>query len=310
MDHIEKHGEEPIQWEIRRIVAHQGPMAKHHPDFIGSTYNVTVEWENGEQTMEPLAIIAAGAPLVCAIYAKEKGLLATPSWKRFRNVAKEYNRCFRDINKANLKNFLKPRLKYGIEIPRNYKHAIELDQRNGNTKWQDAVALKMQHMSGYNLFEDKDIDATMPEGYKKIRVHLVYDVKHDGRHRARLVAGGHLTNVPDDSTYSGVESLCGFRMLVFLAELNGLETWATDIASAYLEAHTAEKVYIITGPEFGPLEGHTLCIVRALYRLRTSGQRWHDQIAACLRQEGFIPCCAEPDIWLPANKVLYEYVVV
>ena len=61
-------------------------------------------------------------------------------------------------------------------------------------------------------------------------------------------------------------------MLVFLAELNGLETWATDIASAYLEAYTDEKVYNIAGPEFGELEGHTLVIERALYGLRTSGQ--------------------------------------
>ena len=83
-------------------------------------------------------------------------------------------------------------------------------------------------------------------------------------------------------------------MLVFLAELNGLETWATDIASAYLEAYTDEKVYIIAGPEFGDLEDHTLIIEKALYGLRTSGQGWHDRLAACLENEGFklqtMPC--------------------
>ena len=49
-------------------------------------------------------------------------------------------------------------------------------------------------------------------------------MKHDLRHRARLVAGGHLTPELDASTYSGVVLLRGFRMLVFLAELNSLET--------------------------------------------------------------------------------------
>ena len=43
-------------------------------------------------------------------------------------------------------------------------------------------------------------------------------------------------------------------LLVFIAELNGLDTWATDIGNAYLEAFTDEKVYIIAGPEFGKLE--------------------------------------------------------
>jgi hypothetical protein len=35
----------------------------------------------------------------------------------------------------------------------------------------------------------------------------------------------------------------GLRLLVFLAELNGLETWATDIGNAYLEAETLKSVF-------------------------------------------------------------------
>ena len=37
-----------------------------------------------------------------------------------------------------------------------------------------------------------------------------------------------------------------------------MECWATDIGNAYLESYTKEKVYIVTGPEFGEREGHTL----------------------------------------------------
>ena len=115
-----------------------------------------------------------------------------------------------------------------------------------------------------------------------MHVHIVYDIKHDGRHRARLVANGQLTEVPAESVYSGVISLCGFRLLIFLAELNGLEGYAADISSAYLLAYTDEKVYIIAGPEFGELEGHLLIIVKALYGLRSSVARWHDRLSDCL----------------------------
>ena len=31
------------------------------------------------------------------------------------------------------------------------------------------------------------------KGYHKIKVHLVFAVKFDGRHKARLVADGHIT---------------------------------------------------------------------------------------------------------------------
>jgi hypothetical protein len=41
-----------------------------------------------------------------------------------------------------------------------------------------------------------------PPRYKKICTHLVYNYKHDGRHKARMVARGHLIAVPIDTIYS------------------------------------------------------------------------------------------------------------
>jgi hypothetical protein len=78
----------------------------------------------------------------------------------------------------------------------------------------------------YNVFIDKG--STVSAGYCKICVHLVFDVKHDGQHKACLVTDGHLIDVPLESVYSGVVSLRGIHILVFLAELNKLELWATD----------------------------------------------------------------------------------
>ena len=59
-----------------------------------------------------------------------------------------------------------------------------------------------------------------------------------------MVADGHLTDVPLDSMHSGVVSLRGLRMCIFLAELNKVEAHATNIGNAYLEAKTEEKVCI------------------------------------------------------------------
>ena len=201
---------------------------------------------------------------------------------------------------------------YGVEIPKDYQDALRLDRLNGNTKWQDASRIEMEQLAEYQTFKDVGYKHPIPYGYKKIRVHLVYACKHDGRHKARLVADGHLTDVPVDSVYSGVVSLRGLKMILFLAELNSLSIWGTDIGNAYLEAYTRERVAIIAGPEFGELEGHTLVISKALYGLRSSGKMWHQRFAECLRNEGFKPCLAEPDIWLrisPSGKS-YEYVGV
>ena len=114
----------------------------------------------------------------------------------------------------------------------------------------------------------------------------MYACKHDGRHKARLCANGNLTEIPINSVYSGVVSLKSLRTVIFLAELNGLETWATDIGNAYFEAETSEKVFIIAGPEFGELEGHTLVIFKALYGLRSSGLRY--SCYACEAWDSFL----------------------
>ncbi len=194
-----------------------------------------------------------------------------------------------------------PKYMYGYEAPRDYDHAMEIDRQNGNTKWADAIDLEMGQIMDYETFQDHGPRSKgIPAGYKKIRVHLVFAVKHDGRHKARLVADGHLTDVPVESVYSGVISLHGLRIVIFLGELNGLGIWSTDIGNEYLEAHTKEKVCIIAGPEFNKygLEGHILIIKRALYGLRTSGKCWYERLSDCLREMGFTPSKAEQEVWM------------
>jgi hypothetical protein len=63
-----------------------------------------------------------------------------------------------------------------------------------------------------------------------------------------MVADGHLADIPLESVYSGVVSLHGLQIITFLAKLNGLDLWATDIGNAYLEAFTMERNYIVAGP--------------------------------------------------------------
>ena len=50
-DTTEENGE---LWKFRRILGHQGPLTRDHADYKGSKYNVSIEWENGEITYEPL----------------------------------------------------------------------------------------------------------------------------------------------------------------------------------------------------------------------------------------------------------------
>ena len=128
----------------------------------------------------------------------------------------------------------------------------------------------MDCMKKFEVFEDLGPahGQKIPDGYTLIRAHFVRAVKHDGRHRRRIVAGGHLTEDPTESVYSGVVSLRGLRMVLFLAELNGYTPYAADVSSAYLTAKTNEKVCIIAGSEFLDAEG------TAIYQSMIGALQW------------------------------------
>jgi len=186
-------------------------------------------------------------------------------------------------NKAKLHSFhSEPVCMHGFQVPRNHAEALELDRVNGDTVWTDAEVTELSQIDEHESFIDKGVGFNPGSDHKRIRVHMVYAVKHDGRHKARLVAGGHLTETPIDSVCSSVVSLRGVRLLAFIGELNGLKMWSTDVGNAYLETHTKEKVYIIAGPEFGDREGHVLVISKALCGLHSSGLQWSDRLADVL----------------------------
>ena len=126
------------------------------------------------------------------------------------------------------------------------------DRENGNEEWHGAQDTEMNQLNEHLTFIDngKFDKQKIPKGCVKITAHSVFDVKHNGRHEARMVAGGHPMDTPLKNAHAGVVSPQGLRMCVFLAELNRLVPHATDIGDAHLEAKTREKVCVRAGPEF------------------------------------------------------------
>ena len=323
MDYIQKGTdaeEDPDSlFKFRDIVAHQGPLESTDPDHKGSRYNVMVEWESGEITYEPLALISKDDPITCAVYAKKHDLLDTTGWKHLKRYAKTSKRLIRAVKQSRIRQVrASARYQHGFQVPRDYNDAMRLDKENGNTHWQDAMDLELTQIHEYKVFRDTgkakfhNGKVVTPDGFQKIRVHFVYAVKHDGRFKARLVADGHLTKEPVESIYSGVVSLRSLRMVVFLSQLNNLEIWGADVGNAYLEAYTDEKLCIMAGPEFKELQGHLLIMVKALYGTRSGGARWHDRLFDILQELKFKPSKADPDVWMRPEPggTCYEYIAV
>jgi hypothetical protein len=86
----------------------------------------------------PLLLLLILLPAV-PLYAKENDLLELDAWKRFKPIAKRQQKLFRMlVNQAKLRSYrTAPKYQYGFEVPKDYQHAVRLDEKAGNTKWQD-----------------------------------------------------------------------------------------------------------------------------------------------------------------------------
>ena len=274
-------------YRFKCIKDHKGQCTSSDPEYNGSSYNLLIEWETGEQTWEPLSNIIASDPYTCAVYAKEHNLLNTPGWKLLKRHARTARRLIRTLKKSKYRQAMASRkYKHGWEVPRDYAHALQLDIHNGNNKWKEAIDLEIEQIKEYQVFKDfgkavydKNTITNAPKRHQKIRVHFVFDVKHCGKFKARLVADGHLT-----------KEWRNLRLAMFLAEPNNLELWGADAGHAYnLQALTREKLYTVGGPE---------C--------------WHDKFFEILHQMGFKPSRADPDTWMKYSKdgSHFEYIAV
>jgi hypothetical protein len=107
---------------------------------------------------------------------------------------------------------LKVSYKFGIQVPKRIKNAIDLDKKNGNRLWQDAIKTELMQLTDYQTFIVLDSGEDIPTGYQIIPYHMVFDVKYDLRHKARLVAGGNWTVNDKEYIYSGAVKMNTLRI--------------------------------------------------------------------------------------------------
>ena len=85
------------------------------------------------------------------------------------------------------------------------KEAYKLDEINHDHKWSDAIEKEVSLLRDvFDCFKLVENEAELTDEYQKIPLLWTFAVKYDLRRRARLVAGGHVTDDIKDDMYSGV----------------------------------------------------------------------------------------------------------
>ncbi len=110
-----------------------------------------------------------------AKYAKILGIDLEPAFNWWvPHVLRKRDRIISLVRKRN-PCYLKRTHKFGIEMPKTVKEALDLDKKNGNTFWADTIAKEMNDVRvAFKILLDGQ---SAPIGYQKIPCHMIFDIK-------------------------------------------------------------------------------------------------------------------------------------
>jgi hypothetical protein len=115
-----------------------------------------------------------------------------------------------------------------------------------SARWQEAIESEVGSMVKYGVWEHADL----PPGKQALPSFFIFDLKRDGRCKARLVAGGHRQREGLDSEemFAPVCAERSVRMLLAVAAHEGLEIRQFDVCTAFLNGDLEEQEVYMRPP--------------------------------------------------------------
>jgi hypothetical protein len=272
-------------------------------------WQLCCQWKDDSTSWENLADFKKSYPIETAKYATILDIDHEPAFNWWVPHALKKRDCIISLVRKWNPHHLKHTHKFGIDLPKTIKEALELDKKNGNTFWADAIAKETKDICvAFKILLD---GLSAPIGYQKIPCHMIFDIKmEDFQSKARLVAGGHMTKAPATSTYVSVVSCETVHIALLMAALNDPNVKVGDVLNAYITALITKKVWTVLGHKFGIDANMSAIILCPLYQLKSAGAAFGTYLASFMRQMGYTSCKADPDLWYkaetrPADNIRY-----
>jgi len=154
-------------------------------------------------------------------------------------------------------------------------------------EWKKACLEELESLRKRQVFEMTNL----PQGRKAIKNRWVFDIKSDGRKRARLVAKGfsQVEGIDYDEVFSPIVRYETVRIMFALAALNGWHISGLDVKTAFLYGKLDEEIYM-EQPEGFKVKGQerkVLRLRRAIYGLKQAALAWWCELANSLKEMGF-----------------------
>ena len=104
-----------------------------------------MEWKDGESSWIPLKVLKETNPIEVTEYEIANKLVHEPAFAWW--VPKFIKQSDRNVFKLKTRRLIQRTHKFGIEVPRTIKRALEIDKETGTDFWYKAIGKEMTNNS-------------------------------------------------------------------------------------------------------------------------------------------------------------------
>jgi hypothetical protein len=153
-------------WQCSRMLEYneeRGTSGEHQ-------LNCLVEWKNINKTQPWVNFFALSLsnPTPIIAFARANTVLHKMPFCHLIHYRKSKTEVkIAKIQKA-LTSLTCTKYKFGIQVPKGIKNAIDLDKSNRNSLWQDATKTELKQLTDYQTLIVLNSGEDIPKGYQKI----------------------------------------------------------------------------------------------------------------------------------------------
>ncbi len=209
-------------------------------------------------------------------------------------------------------NFKESIMKYGVFIPRNDNEA---DASPEHLRWESGRMLEWMRLQEQGTFKRnwdwQRIQKKFPSYQRKDVGHIffVYDFKHSGEHRFRLVFDGSRQN-PETYTETYAPTARGESVRLFhvFAVEEGWHIAQYDVPQAFLKSEIDCDPFVYPPRNLSEFPGQVLKLKLSLYGAKQSAALWNQMMDLFLKELGFLSSPMDPCLYKRSDALIILFV--
>ena len=172
--------------------------------------------------------------------------------------------------------------------PETYNDAFNHPDKRHRDQWRNAINKELSSMTEHNVWTVIKRN-TMPEGRRCVKSKWIFDVKRDGRYKARLVACGYsqIPGVDFVESYAPVINDITWRILLIAKLMRNYSAKIVDVETAFLHGELDEEIYMEPPPGVNAKDDECLRLNKAIYGLVQAARQYYKKFTNELKKRGY-----------------------